>query len=150
MRKHSYKELCINALKKNKYRVTSQRIAVVEALENCKEALSAPDIFELISKQNSEKKLDRVSVYRVLDTLLDLELVHKVPPSGNFIACTHSNCSHKYHVLLYCRSCEKTKETDINYEKVNPLLTTLSETFNFKPNSHALQIEGTCDKCSKD
>lgn len=141
--KSNYKNLCLKALKKAKCRITKQRIAVIEVLAKNNDPVSVPELYEKIKNEN----LDKVSVYRVINTLSELNLVHQVAPNGKYIACTHLSCTSDYHVISRCLVCSKTMESDIPKSKVKSLLKHMEEIQDFSPNAHVLHIDGTCSSC---
>jgi Fur family transcriptional regulator, ferric uptake regulator len=147
----AYRKRCIAALKDAGMRVTAPRIAVIDCIASSAVPLSAPAIFELLknSSQNVGSSVpDKVSVYRVLEALHDLQLAHKVLPSGEFIACLHLDCAQAYHVVTNCMQCEAVQERDLPLEVVADLIRFLAEQYSFRANSHLLQIDGVCRDCS--
>ena len=75
-----FEETCIEALKAASCRVTKQRLAVIRCIAKARHPLSAPEIYEKLSSRGKTAPLDKVSVYRVLDTLLELNLFNRVSP----------------------------------------------------------------------
>lgn len=147
----SYRDLCIEALRRSGCRITNARIAVIECIAKSNKPLSAPDIFDKLKKSHrasaNEPLLDKVSVYRVLDALLDLNLVHRVAPTGEYLACNHLQCLNVHHVILRCTECNKVEEIDIPKEVVAPLLSHMQHNLQFIPNSHLLHMDGQCLSC---
>lgn len=142
-----FEEMSVQALKKAGYRITQQRRAVISCIARTSEPLSAPGIYEELSKRSDTAGVDKVSVYRVLETLLELHLVHRVIPHGSYIACTHRHCTASYHVMTRCTACQSVEEKHVPHEVVAPLLFHLSNTLNFKPDGHLLHIDGVCSRC---
>lgn len=142
-----FKSHSIEALRHSGSRVTKQRIAVIECIATASKPLTAPEVFEKLSKRSSGAPLDKVSVYRVLDTLLELNLVHRIAPSGAYIACNHRSCTNVHHILSRCTECEEVKELDVPNEVVAPLLFHMKSAFQFVPDSHLLCMDGVCVDC---
>ncbi len=94
-------------LKKKELRVTQIRCQVLEAFQENEHALSPQDLQALLGG------LDRVSLYRTLQVLLDKGLVHKALEKNTqtYYALCDSDCSdhaHSHqHVHFTCESCEK-------------------------------------------
>ncbi len=144
-----YSELCVEALRNSGARVTEARLAVIAVLEQADMPLSAPAIVELLGKRKSSPSLDKASVYRVLERFLALGLVHRVPPSGDYLACSHLECQGVQHVIARCTDCGSVNELDIPAEAIAPLLLHLRHKAGFQPNPHVLHMDGLCHKCAK-
>lgn len=145
MATRDFKELSIDVLREAGCRVTRQRIAVVECLAAADRPLSAPEVFEAVDSDT----LDKVSVYRALDTLLELNLVHKVPPNGAFLACSHRDCVNTHHVMSRCTECQEVKEVGVPAEVIAPLLFHMKNALSFVPDSHLVHMNGVCEGCSE-
>jgi Fe2+ or Zn2+ uptake regulation protein len=148
----AYRASCVLALQKAGMRVTSPRIAVIDCIAASSVPLSAPAIFEQL-KQNQtnvskSSTPDKVSVYRVLEALCKLGLVHQVLPDGGYIACFHRHCDSAYHVVTNCEVCGAVKEVDVPREVVDLLIRQLETTQSFLANQHLLQIGGRCVACA--
>ena len=143
-----FEEMSIQTLKNAGYRITQQRRAVISCIAHASEPLSAPRIYEQLSKKSDTAVADKVSVYRVLETLLELHLVHRVIPHGSYVACTHRHCTKSYHVMTRCTECQSVEEVHVPHEVVAPLLFHLSNSLDFKPDGHLLHIDGVCSGCT--
>lgn len=138
----------LEALKTAGCRITRSRIAVIECIAKAEQPLSAPAIYEQLSGSGGgDVTLDKASVYRILDTLSQLNLVHRVTPEGTYLACNHRACKHSHHVLSRCTKCNEVKEVDVPSEVVAPLLFHMKHTLQFVPDSHLLHMDGICADC---
>ena len=145
----NFKEACIQALQKVGCRITKPRMAVIECLSKAKTPLSAPALFEkLSSRSNKGTPPDKVSVYRALETLLELNLIHKVAPHGEYLACSHQECLHSHHIMSRCIECNEVQELDVPSEVVAPLLFHMENSLHFTPDSHLLHMDGLCSSCA--
>jgi Fe2+ or Zn2+ uptake regulation protein len=144
----SFEQIGVEALRKAGYRITQQRKAVLTCIAEATEPLSAPKLYEALEKRADGSPVDRVSVYRVLDTLLELHLVHRVQPNGLYVACTHHQCTTSFHVMTRCTECQTVKEQHVPHEVVAPLLFHMTQTLAFTPDTHLLHIDGVCSRCS--
>jgi len=140
-------KLSLETLRKAGCRITKQRTAVIECISKAKKPLSAPDIFVELSKRSKGAPLDKVSVYRALETLLEYDLVHRVSQTGAYIGCTHQHCVDSHHILSRCTQCDKVRELDVPSEVVAPLLFHMKNAFSFTPDSHLLHMDGICSDC---
>ncbi|MCB0339995.1 MAG: transcriptional repressor [Bdellovibrionales bacterium] len=144
-----YVELCTKSLRDSGARVTQSRLAVIRCLDKAHEPLSPREILEKIEANDTLPNVDQVSVYRILETLLSLGLVHQVSPSGKFTACAHIDCPISLHVLVRCLTCGKTHELDVPEGVMAPLTWYLEHQVRFIPKEHFFQIDGACKDCSK-
>ncbi|MGE0174880.1 MAG: Fur family transcriptional regulator [Oligoflexales bacterium] len=140
-------EQCKRKLKEAGSRVTKSRLAVWQILANQKGSASPAEIFELISADRSVGSIDQVTVYRILDTFLEIGLVHKVGPTGKFILCEHVDCQRGMHVLARCHSCSQIEEWDAPEPITAPMMWYLKEKMNFLPKGHLVEVDGICGKC---
>jgi len=101
---YEFEELCVNALRSSGGRVTDARRAVIHCLATATSAVSAKHVISKIEKSSKLPDIDQVSVYRILDTLVELGLVHRVFPSGDFIPCRHSHCKNIVLCAIRLRS----------------------------------------------
>ncbi|MGA1191960.1 MAG: Fur family transcriptional regulator [Bdellovibrionota bacterium] len=139
----------LKVLRKAGCRITRSRVAVIECIAKAEQPLSAPAIYEQLSRQGDEQvSLDKASVYRILDTLSQLHLVHRVTPEGTYLACNHHSCKHSHHVLSRCTKCNDVQEVDVPSEVVAPLLFHMRHTLQFIADSDLLHLDGVCSECS--
>ena len=146
--KSDYIENCETALKDSGARITKPRRAVIRCLSSADGALTPREILEVILKDKESEDIDQVSVYRILETLSSLGLVHQVFPSGGYIACFHIRCDKKHHVLIRCSSCETTSELDVPEETLSPMFWFLEKEVGFSPTGHVFQVNGYCKDCA--
>lgn len=137
-----------NALRKKGFRITKARLAVLGTLADSTSPKSPRLLFEEISNNKEAPSIDQVSVYRILDTLLEIGLIHQVFPSGGYLPCFHQSCKNTNHVLLRCKYCETIEEIDIPEEILNPIFNHLKQKKNFTPDKHIFQMDGKCRNCS--
>jgi Fe2+ or Zn2+ uptake regulation protein len=81
---------------------------ILEAIAKHDKALSAYELQDLL--KNEGKNYSAITIYRVIDTLLELDIVHKVHSINSFMKC----CEHKNHLhrLLVCKSCHNVKPVE--------------------------------------
>ena len=144
----SYPEIAMKLLKSRGYRQTKPRELVLQILEQSEISLSPYEIVDLI--RLSGKKGDVVSVYRIMQTLEENGIVHRVLSSGKFRKChlspdmeahNHNHCHHN----LVCRNCGNIEE--INCQGMNLIEQVVASQANFQIQSHALEFYGTCGNC---
>lgn len=143
----SFLTACKRALRETGARVTQPRISVIRCLAEAAEPLSAREVFERISRDREAANVDQVSVYRILEALSELGLIHQVFPSGGYLPCFHQNCSSTLHVLIRCTSCERVDELDVPQETLAPMVWYLRNEQDFYPDEHLFQMNGLCAAC---
>ncbi len=99
----------IDILKQNRLSVTDSRQKILELFLLMGGALSHADI-----EKNMPDSLDRVTVYRTLQTFVEKGIIHLIPTTDNSIkyALCKNDCApghhHDNHVHFICDECEKT------------------------------------------
>ncbi len=142
-------ENAIQILQKDGGRITTARKMILHILAKSEKPLQAKDIMQIISKQKSETKIDLASIYRSLDSFLELGLIHQVGPSSAYMACLHINCHAHLHCMIQCTKCSKTFEYEGDESLIADLLVKLKKQHNFKVDTHSIQIKGLCANCNK-
>jgi Fe2+ or Zn2+ uptake regulation protein len=146
----SFQDICIRTLKESGSRLTKARIALIECLSESKVPLSPKEILERAEKSlDKSESMDTVTVYRILDKLYELGLVHRVAPGGDYIACTHLSCQSMPHIMTHCVSCQKTNEIHVPEDILSPLMWFMKTQKKFEPKKHLFQLDGLCERCSQ-
>ena len=76
-------------------KLTSKRKNVLTVLLTSSTPLSAYEVVERYKKQFNES-LPVMSVYRMLDFLIQEKLVHKLETAGQYVTCAHIACDHQH------------------------------------------------------
>lgn len=135
----------IAALRADGARVTKSRKAVLEVLAAASTPITARELFSKFEKDGLS--IDQVTVYRILEAFEELDLIHRVYPSGGFLACFHQGCCRSLHLMTHCTSCEVTAETHVPENSMKGLVEFLSKELEFEIVGHVLQVNGLCSKC---
>ena len=141
-------EFAQSQLRSAGFRITQQRVTLLEFLARREKPLTTLEIAKEINKNPNYESMDQVSVYRILETLKELKLVHQVFPEGGYLACHHASCSTPTHLLMTCNECHSVKEVGIPSEYTLDLQNYLNKNFRFVAQTHPLQIMGKCASCS--
>ena len=88
-------------------RFTTLREKVYALLLEHSGAVGAYDLLDKL--KTTEESAKPATVYRALDFLLELGLVHKVESDNSFIACHHFDCHHPVQFLI-CNECGSVQE----------------------------------------
>jgi len=131
-----------NLLNRYQLKKTELRISILKTFINSKNSLSQAN---LISNLEAEMgSIDRVSVYRNLNQLKNVGLVHEVA-NNNYIGCTH-DCGKHPHLLLFCDSCHKHSEIK-DHNKIKTFFEAL-DMFKFFGHNTPVSMKGLCKECS--
>lgn len=125
-------------LRKNKLRVTNPRKQIFTTLSNASDPLSHQDIYARCTD------IDRASIYRSIDTLVEIGVV-KVVYIGwkKLYELTDFFSPHHHH--LRCTNCGKISHVSSDlFEKV---IEDIANEQGFLINSHHFEIEGLCASC---
>jgi Fur family transcriptional regulator, ferric uptake regulator len=134
---------CIRALQSRGYRLTPQRIMVINALHGAKSHVSADEVFERLRRKYPYSNIS--TVYRTLELLKDLGLAAEISV-GDGIKRYHARDNSRHHHLL-CTGCGKM--FDLSEEELVPLEEALIRNHGFKADIHHLAIFGLCSDCGK-
>ena len=130
----------IETLKKHKLKITQGRIDLLSLLQSNKNAVSQSFI------QNECKKMDRVTLYRILGVFQEKGIIHKITDekgSPHFAICKDECTSegHKHHHIHFeCDSCN----TIYCLDSPAPEISQLS---NYIIREMDIKAKGICSKC---
>lgn len=99
------KEL-VNSLREEGFRITPQRIAIVEYLLKTEEHPSAEHIHKIVQKKYPMVSLS--TVYKTLDLLREKNLVNEIKVEGEARFDAHTD----EHINLVCMNCGKIDDID--------------------------------------
>lgn len=134
-------ESWLQMLQQSGYRVTSSRKAVVNALAQSPQSLTAADLYEI--GRAGHKRLGLVSVYRTLEKLEDLGLVQRVHRPDGCHAYISALDGHQH--LLLCESCGRVEV--FRGDDLKDFSRRLEGESGFQIHEHWLQFFGLCRDC---
>ena len=132
---------CTQVLQAKGYRLTPQRIMVVDALHNAKRHISAEEIFARLQEKYPYANIS--TVYRTLELLKELGLAAEIS-IGDGIVRYHALENSRHHHLV-CNRCGRI--VDLPEEELAPLEKLLLKSHGFKADMHHLAIFGLCSDC---
>ena len=134
----------IRILQDKGYKITRPRRWVLEVLEHMEKPSSPYEMQRLLREEG--KHLNHVTIYRILELLCALNLVHKVLSLGGFVRCTLGD-EEGCHRYMICRGCGTLQEfaDKALCEKENEV----AEKFGFQPEYHLTEFSGLCSHCRK-
>ena len=128
-------------LKKANLRKTNQRLAVLGALIET----DVPITQQQIAESLADSAPDKVTIYRVLECLMEKGIVHKafMKDRTAFFELGHNCSKTQCHPHFTCTSCQKTvciKNTKMPLAEINEQ--------GFKIKHQKVELEGLCPKCN--
>lgn len=128
-------------------KLTTKRESILASIIQAGEAVSAYELAELY-KEQYQQTIPAMSVYRILDFLVELSLVHKLTSANKYIACSHISCSHSHEIpqFLICESCQSVTEIGVKNAVVEELRNSVAKT-GFKLTNQQLELTGLCSNC---
>ena len=136
-------DLLLERLREAGLRLTLPRRAIVRALAASDEPfISARMIIDYVSE--SAGRLEASTVYRTLDDLARIGLVHHIPLRNGQSGRWHITLNHD-HEHLVCENCGKTIE--VPHTEFAPLYELLRGKYGFRTNPHHFAFLGFCDDC---
>lgn len=123
--------------------LTAPRRRVLEILAASDTPMKA---YDLISKAGEDGRATKPpTVYRALDFLCQLGLVHRIEQDATFVACNHAG--HTQPVALFvCNSC--LKATEVAYDDVAHLLADAALARGFRLQRLVVEGRGQCQDCA--
>lgn len=130
-------------LKKHNLRKTSGRLSVLQVFLKYGKALSHSEVQDLVGE-----KMDRVTLYRILQSFEENGLLHRVPDDQ--VAVKYALCDHDHnkdhahadnHAHFKCNDCGNTVCLE------NAVIPAVNLPEGFKVNESFLLLEGRCNQC---
>ena len=124
-------------------RLTTARINTYAELMSQQRPVSAYELMALLEARQ-KRKLAPLTVYRQLDFLVRVGLVHKLASAQAYMACDHPDHPHD-SLYLVCSSCGKADE--LESEHLVQLLGKAAKSRGFKPAKPIVEVPGICQSC---
>jgi Fur family transcriptional regulator, ferric uptake regulator len=129
-------------LRKNAYKLTPQRQAVLKVIERSHNHLTPQAIYERVKKRYPA--IGMVTIYRTLEILAELNLVCRVHAGDNCRSYLMRRPSGHHHHMI-CSSCGTV--IDFTSCNLNELERRLSLETGFQIKGHLLEFNGRCQEC---
>lgn len=129
-------------------KLTTKRENILTCIIKVGEAVSAYELADYY-REEFEQSIPAMSVYRILDFLVELSLVHKLSSANKYIACSHISCSHSHEIpqFLICEECQAVTEISVMNNVIDELRASVEKT-GFKLTTRQLELQGICENCS--
>ena len=125
--------------------LNNKQSLVMNLLSKAKGPLSA---YQILYDLNDHGFRGPTQVYRVLDKLLELGMVHRIESMNSFVACRQEKCHEKnkeINLFTICKICGSVQELLSNGLK--NIVKSLSKDNNFLLKNSVLELNGVCSKC---
>lgn len=123
--------------------LTAIRRRVLELVWDSHEPVGAYDILAKLSRER--EKTAPPTVYRALEFLIDVGLVHRIDSLNAFLGCPEPTREHVAQFLV-CRSCHHVSE--IEAPAVQRAIEKESRRTGFTIEAGSLEIKGLCKDCA--
>ena len=132
-------------LKRSGVEATDNRRGVLEVIGNNTYPLSAADIFATLARNGA---INRVTVYRILDLLVDKGVVDRISTGGRaFYYGLAPNDHHRPHPHFYCTRCGQMDCLTPGSLSVDT--DSLWKTFPGRIDKVEVRVDGICKNCIK-
>lgn len=122
--------------------ITESRLGVLQFFYSNNGAMTHADI-----EKQAGNKMDRVTIYRTLQTFEEKGIIHSIPSADNMVryALCKEQCTaghhHDNHVHFLCNTCGKTSCLD------HVLVPKVKLPKGFLPSESNMVVKGTCNLC---
>jgi len=125
----------------NERKLSRNQGHVLSCLRKAKAPLSAYAILDRVRVAGISHP---PTVYRALNDLIQLGMVHRLESRAAFVACDHGSCNGKAAFAI-CRECGKVVEISLNDKDERRLLALTPE--EIAAEQVTLEIAGLCEAC---
>lgn len=123
--------------------LTKNQSLVMGTLAKSDSPLSAYTILDQLRDHGFRAPLQ---VYRALDKLVELGLVHRLESLNAFVACDHSSCDdHETVAFMICETCGQVNEITDN--TLTKRLKKLADDTSFALKKTTIELRGNCINC---
>ena len=133
-------DICVE----RRLRLTTTRESVLRLLWQSHKPLGAYQLQDQLATLLN-KRIAPPTVYRAIEFLLQLGLIHRLPSLNAYIACPFPNSEHS-NLFMICTGCGNVAE--MAHNALNNMLQNASDKANFTLQSQSLELFGLCPQCS--
>ena len=126
-------------------RLTSARLAAYAELLASKRPVSAYELIALL-EDRQQRKIAPLTVYRHLDFLIRVGLVHRLESTQSYLPCDHPEHEHESQYLL-CSSCGSAEE--VESKPLTSLLEEIAGQRGFQTEDMVVEVKGVCGNCAE-
>ena len=115
-----------------------------------KQAAAPRSAYDILDGLRGEGMRAPLQVYRALDKLMELGLVHRLESLNAFVACSdphdHSTHAHGVTAFAICEDCGSV--TEFHDDAIETRLSAWQKAEHFKPEKTTIEIRGHCRACA--
>ena len=126
-----------------KQRFTAIRRRVLELVWQQHKPIGAYQLLEILQQDN---RTAPPTVYRALDFLQQLGLVHRITSLNAYVGCVHPGQPHDGQFLI-CQTCNSLAE--LNVPAITSAIEQSAADSGFEARRHTVEIMGLCPDCRK-
>jgi len=130
-------------LKRNGYKLTPQRRAVIGAIASSPDHLTPAALYQKVRPEYPTIGL--VTIYRTLEILTSLELICELHAGGSCRSYTTATAGHHHHLI--CADCGEVIDFSGHY--LSELEEKLGRETGFEIEGHLLEFTGRCRSCQQ-
>lgn len=129
----------------SKISLTPGRQRILEILARAGRPLGAYEMIDKVAEATGKRPAP-ISIYRVLDFLLENGLVHRLASRNAYLACGHSHAAREPIVFLICDDCGEVIE--VTSPAMRGALSELTDEAHFAPRAQVMEVAGRCRACA--
>ena len=133
------REICAS----KQIRLTALREAVLRALASSHKALGAYEIIEQVSVTG--RRLAPISVYRIIDVLIEAGLVHRLESKSAYFACLSGQHDSASLLILLCEKCDRVAEAEA--PEAWGAIRSITQDNGFTISGTVFEVQGRCLDC---
>lgn len=133
------------ALRRKGGRITGARRALLRLIEDSRRPLGPRELHGELRRKGV--RIDRVSVYRNVATLLDLGLLHRVLGTSAVRPCGEKERAPRCHHAIVCTGCGSARE--FHSDALERALTGVRRSTRYRVLGHLLELRGLCQRCQE-
>ena len=123
--------------------LTKNQILVLNTLTSAPKPLTAYSLLDRLKEHGFKAP---PQIYRALEKLLAIGLIHKLESINSFVACQHSDCAHQIAGFAICDGCDQVSE--IIDDDLESQIRSVAKTAGLVPKKSTMEIHGLCSSCA--
>ena len=123
--------------------LTKNQILVLNTLPSAPKPLTAYSLLDRLKEHGFKAP---PQIYRALEKLLAVGLIHKLESINSFVACQHSDCAHQIAGFAICDGCDQVSE--IIDDDLESQIRSVAKTAGLVPKKSTMEIHGLCSSCA--
>jgi Fur family zinc uptake transcriptional regulator len=128
----------------SRVKLTPSRQAVLDILCDEGKPLGAYDLIDRMAER-SGKRPAPISIYRVLDYLVEHGLAHRLSSRNAFLACAHHHAAEEPLAFLICDKCGAVSERTA--PALRATIHALADDASFSRRTQVIELAGLCANC---